>query len=1038
MSIHLNEILSATKSWLIIFMLILANLVALSRANAGDAVKKVKITKGISPGRVLVPGAINKSYNWEFENQEYTILIALDRKEYNRARGSERLRGYNYGYFPSLVEEGTQALKDMVREFRRVMPRDWSAKRRVNFILVFVQSLPYAHDPKTTGYDEFYKYAIETLVEGEGDCEDTSILFASILTGLGFEVALILPPEHLAIGVKGNFAGDFYSYDGSSYYYCETAYEPHHGYTAGKLPKQYENIEAVVMPLGDRPFNPKRLFPNVTSPKPKLLPSLSPQERLQEGIMLYEGARFNEAIRMLRSALNGLPRREDQIQAHLYLGFSKWGFERSEESTISEFKEALRLNPNRKLPYPHPIFGPMLEKARGRTAGILNVTVSPTQASILIDGNKLEKTRSGFASTWLLKGTYTVTGKFREYSKIATVRMNPGDNETVRLKILPRIKNFSPSNVFVSQIPRLALTVVSEKTPKQVEVYYTLHDRRGNMINRSSRQMALVKKESNSYTWRYGVELPPPAHTGRIKYFIQVDESRTPKRDYYEISVNRPDPPTISVLQPKPKATFNYKDPISISVEVASSVSISEVRVHYHSSKARLSEMSPSEVLNYHSSPGKYKGTIPERDNEKGETIWYFVTASNAGGQSKTLDRQLSIKPRPPTIVSVEPPHQAKFKLHEPINITADVESSVPINEVRVFYASSEARLFESSSFQDLYDHSSLGKYEGKIPVGDIQKGGNIWYFVTASNAGGESKSDPKSVIVVAPPKLVVLEPPDQSQFKPNQPIRILARVISSVPINEVRVYYRSNSAQPYENSRLKHLSSTNTYVGGIPKEHNQQEESISYFVKATDALGQESRTPDRSLRVNLNERVWASHSWSNDVSKNGSLNSHWERGNVFSIAYLSEGKDFQTLGAQLDFAYENPENTSAIVQWGPRIKESNVSFALQGGIAGYRRFESGPPRVAYSNQITPVLGGSLRWYPLDGVVVDVTGLMRLRSASGAGNKDSGIINNYLHHYGLGIRLYANSTLNFTAAYGRWRVGEHENASVQIGLGVSF
>ncbi|MDE0297658.1 MAG: hypothetical protein OXN17_03425 [Candidatus Poribacteria bacterium] len=998
----------------------------------------MKITKGISPGRVLVPGAINKSYNWEFENQEYTILIALDRKEYNRARGSERLRGYNYRYFPSLVEEGTQALKDMVREFRRVMPRNWSAKRRVNFILVFVQSLPYAHDPKTTGYDEFYKYAIETLVEGEGDCEDTSILFASILTGLGYEVALILPPEHLAIGVKGDFAGDFYSYDGSSYYYCETAYEPHHGYTAGKLPKQYENIEAVVMPLGDRPFNPKRLFPNVTSPKPKLPPSLSPQERLQEGIMLYEGARFNEAIRMLRSALNGLSRREDQIQAHLYLGFSKWGFERSEESTITEFKEALRLNPNQKLPYPHPIFGPMLEKARGRIAGKLNTTVSPPQASILINGNELKKKRSGFASTWLLKGTYTVTGNFAGHSESAPVRMNPGDNETIRLKILPKFNHDPPPPVFVSQAPQLELTVVSENIPKKVEVHYTLHNRRGNLIERRSKEMILVNKTSNLYTWEYDVELPPTAHTGRIKYYFHVDGSRDPKRGYYEISVNRPPPPIIRVLRPKPNATFNYKDPISISAEVASSVSISQVRVHYHSSKSRLSEISPSVVLNYHSPTGKYNGTIPERDNEKGETIWYFVTASNAGGKSKRLDRKLSIKPRPPTITSVGPPHQTKFKLDEPIDITANVESSVPINKVTVFYASSEARLFESSSFQDLYDHSSLGKYEGKIPVGDIERGETIWYFVTASNAGGESKSDPKSVIVVAPPQLVVLEPPHESQFKPNQPIRILARVISSVRINDVRVYYRSNSIQSYENSQLKHLSSTNTYVGEIPKEHNQQAESISYFVTASDSLGQESRTPDRSLRVNLNERVWASHSWSNDVSKNGSLNSHWERGNVFSIAYLSEGKDFQTLGAQLDFAYKNPENTSAIVQWGPRIKESNVSFALHGGIVGYRRSDVGSLQVTYSNHITPVLGGSLKYYPLDGVAIDLTGSMRLRSASGAGDRDSGIIKNYLHHYGLGIRLYTNSTLNFTAAYGRWRVGEYENASVQIGLGFTF
>ena len=769
-----------------ILALFLVCMTFLSRANAGAAVKEAKITEGISPRRVLVPGAINKSYNWEFENQEYTVVIALDRKEYNKARSTPRAEPRNpedyLRYARQSVRDGTDALEDLVRAFHRVKRQRWNAERRANFVLAFVQELPYRFDIEATGYDDYPKTAIETLVEGEGDCEDTSILLASILRQMGFEVALILPlprtPKeqgHAAVGVKGNFAGYRYTYNESNYYYCETAHNLPRGYyfTVGELPKDYQNTPAVVMPIGVRPYPPKLLLPNeVKNPKPP--PIVSPQERLDKGKWLYKIARFREAVRILRSALNELRDPQHKIQAHLNLGFSKWGFERSEESTISEFEEALRLNPNLKLSDPHPIFVPMLEDARVRIAGKLNITVSPPQASILIDGKREEKKRSGFASTWLLKGTYTVTGNFGEYSKTVAVRMNPGDNETVRLKILPRIKNFSPSNVFVSQAPRLVLTVVSANIPKQVEVHYTLHDRRGNMINRSSRQMALVKKEANSYAWSYEVELPPPAHTGRVKYFIQVEGSRIPKRDYYEISVNRPDPPKIRVVQPKPNATVNYKHPISIIAEVASSVSIHEVRVHYDSSKARLSEISPFQVLYDHSSPGKYQGRIPAGDNEKGETIWYFVAASNAGGQSETPVRRIRIKPRSPTIVSVEPPHEANFKLNEPINITAEVASGVSINEVRVYYASSEARLSESSSFQNLYDHSSLGKYKGRIPAGDNENGGNIWYFVTASNAGGETKSDPKSVIVVAPPKPVVLEPPDEAQFKPNQPIHIL------------------------------------------------------------------------------------------------------------------------------------------------------------------------------------------------------------------------------------------------------------------------
>ena len=73
-----------------ILALFLVCMTFLSRANAGAAVIEAKIIEGINPRRLLVPGAINKSYNWEFENHEYTILIALDRKEYNKARFTRR------------------------------------------------------------------------------------------------------------------------------------------------------------------------------------------------------------------------------------------------------------------------------------------------------------------------------------------------------------------------------------------------------------------------------------------------------------------------------------------------------------------------------------------------------------------------------------------------------------------------------------------------------------------------------------------------------------------------------------------------------------------------------------------------------------------------------------------------------------------------------------------------------------------------------------------------------------------------------------
>ena len=205
-----------------------------------------------------------------------------------------------------------------------------------------------------------------------------------------------------------------------------------------------------------------------------------------------------------------------------------------------------------------------------------------------------------------------------------------------------------------------------------------------------------------------------------------------------------------------------------------------------------------------------------------------------------------------------------------------------------------------------------------------------------------------------------------------------------------------------------------------------------------------ESKSPDGVIEVKepttrMHQGVWASHSWSSHVAEDTRFVLDWERGNLVSLAYLREGKGFQILGAQLDFGYENPINTSAIVQWGPRMKDSAIAFAFLAGIAGYR--DSDSDLVQNSNrpaQLTPLVGGSLKFYPLDRVVVDVTASIKLRFENSAAGRNSSFTKEYLHHYEMGIRLYISPTLNLKAGYGEWRIGEYNNTSVQIGLGSTF
>lgn len=93
----------------------------------------------------------------------------------------------------------------------------------------FVQGLKYASDRVATGYNEYPKYPVETLVERGGDCEDTAVLMATLFERLGYSSVLLAfwDDEHMALGVAGTIhgaisSGTYYTYNGRKYHYVET------------------------------------------------------------------------------------------------------------------------------------------------------------------------------------------------------------------------------------------------------------------------------------------------------------------------------------------------------------------------------------------------------------------------------------------------------------------------------------------------------------------------------------------------------------------------------------------------------------------------------------------------------------------------------------------------------------------------------------------------------------------------------------------------------------------------------------------------
>lgn len=91
----------------------------------------------------------------------------------------------------------------------------------------FVESMTYQYDIDYNSNPEYPKYAIETIVDERGDCEDTSFLMASILEALDVDTVLLLYTDHMAVGFAADTCpGDGYTYKGRTYCFLETTYDP--------------------------------------------------------------------------------------------------------------------------------------------------------------------------------------------------------------------------------------------------------------------------------------------------------------------------------------------------------------------------------------------------------------------------------------------------------------------------------------------------------------------------------------------------------------------------------------------------------------------------------------------------------------------------------------------------------------------------------------------------------------------------------------------------------------------------------------------
>jgi hypothetical protein len=176
-------------------------------------------------------GSVSKTFKWSYNGSNYGCIWTINYSTYLSWRNDTTLNRW-----PTNDAERTAYVINSVTSMESLSnylaeeSSSMTGTQRANFVLKFVQSTNYVLDSNSRGVAEWFKYPIETLFDNGGDCEDTSILYCTLMYNLDYDVALLHYPTslgyesgHMAAAVSlTTSSGTYYLKNGDKYYYCET------------------------------------------------------------------------------------------------------------------------------------------------------------------------------------------------------------------------------------------------------------------------------------------------------------------------------------------------------------------------------------------------------------------------------------------------------------------------------------------------------------------------------------------------------------------------------------------------------------------------------------------------------------------------------------------------------------------------------------------------------------------------------------------------------------------------------------------------
>ncbi len=206
------------------------------------------IVTGEAPFTPQTPpeGTIRKDFTWAYGGETWAITLYIPEHLYDYYSDRTRVPTADYSVYVTHPLDD-EYISTIIGEFDGIAAEEgYDDVQVVELVVAFVQSLPYTSDDVTTGFDEYARYPLETLVDGGGDCEDTSILTSAFLDGMGYGAVLFNLPGHVGIGVDVDHYGSYWTYEDVKYYYVETTGE---GWGLGEIPEEHQGQSATIYPL---------------------------------------------------------------------------------------------------------------------------------------------------------------------------------------------------------------------------------------------------------------------------------------------------------------------------------------------------------------------------------------------------------------------------------------------------------------------------------------------------------------------------------------------------------------------------------------------------------------------------------------------------------------------------------------------------------------------------------------------------------------------------------------------------------------------